>query len=248
MDKFVIDTTERLKDYVEYPLPRNDPRIGQMKYFTSGFIFLQDRIERSIAMLQSMTDDLPGVFMQQFPGPCLIFDTFLFGVGPSYPLFMNLAFVYACAMIIKSIVHEKERRLKETMRTMGLSNAVHWTAWFIDSLSTLIFACILLPIIIYVIIFNTGIQERIFLINLFRQYGNILEKSNPFVIFVLILSFSIATICFSFLVSTFFSRANLAAASGAFIYFLTYQPCSLLDLGYSTSSYTANLLLVTIPI
>lgn len=150
MDKFVIDSTERIEDYVEVPLPRNDPRAGQMKYFTSGFIFLQDRIEQSITMLQTMNDQLPGMFMQQFPGPCLVFDTFLFAIAPSYPLFMNLAFVYACAMIIKSIVHEKERRLKETMRTMGLSNGVHWAAWFIDSMSILIFACILLPLIIYV--------------------------------------------------------------------------------------------------
>lgn len=150
MDKFVIDTTERIKDYVETPLPRNDPRSGHMKYFTSGFIYLQDRIEQSIAALQSMSEDLPGMFMQQFSSPCFVFDTFLFAIGPSFPLYMNLAFVFTCAMIIKSIVYEKERRLKETMRTMGLSNGVHWLAWFIDSLQILLFACILLPLIIYV--------------------------------------------------------------------------------------------------
>ncbi|KAK4029566.1 hypothetical protein OUZ56_022545 [Daphnia magna] len=223
MDKFVIDTTERIKDYVETPLPRNDPRAGHMKYFSSGFIYLQDKIEQSITALQSMSETFPGMFMQQFPSPCFVFDTFLFAIGPSFPLYMNLAFVFTCAMIIKSVVYEKERRLKETMRTMGLSNGVHWLAWFIDSLLILLFACIMLPLIIY--------------------FGNILEKSNPFVVFVFLLSFSIATICFSFLVSTFFSRANLAAASGAFIYFLCYQPVSLLDLGFETSPYAANLLL-----
>ena len=118
MDKFVIDSTER--------------------------------IEQSIAALQTYREQLPSMFMQQFPGPCVMFDTFLFAIGPSYPLFMNLAFVFACAMIIKSIVYEKEKRLKETMRTMGLGNGVHWTAWFFDSLSMLLFACVLLPIIIYV--------------------------------------------------------------------------------------------------
>lgn len=63
-------------------------------------------------------------------------------------------------------------------------------------------------------------------------------------VFVFLLSFCIANVSFSFLVSTFFSRANLAAACGAFIYFLSYQPCSLLDLGYETSSYAANVALV----
>lgn len=153
MDKFVIDTTERIKDYVETPLPRNDPRAGHMKYFSSGFIYLQDKIEQSITALQSMSETFPGMFMQQFPSPCFVFDTFLFAIGPSFPLYMNLAFVFTCAMIIKSVVYEKERRLKETMRTMGLSNGVHWLAWFIDSLLILLFACIMLPLIIYVSIF-----------------------------------------------------------------------------------------------
>lgn len=150
MDKFVIDSTTRISDYVEVPLPRNDPRAGHTKYFTSGFIFLQDRIEKSIISLHSMTEKIQGMFMQQFPGPCVMFDVFLFSVGPSFSFFMNISFVYGFAMAIKSIVYEKEQRLKETMKAMGLSNGVHWTAWFIDSMCMLLIACILLPLIIYV--------------------------------------------------------------------------------------------------
>lgn len=244
MDKFVIDSTKRVRDYVETPLPRNDPRYGFLKYFTSGFIFLQDRIEQAVISLQSARDELPAMYMQQTPGPCYVFDVFLFSIASSIPLYFNLAFVYTCAMTVKSIVHEKERRLKETMRTMGLSNAVHWTAWFIDSMGVLIVACILLPIIIYVSMPKKliGILSKLDCISV--QFGNVLEQTNPLVLFVLLLSFSIATVCFSFLISTVFSRANLAAASGAFIYFLTYQPCNLIDLGYDGSTFAANLFLV----
>jgi hypothetical protein len=71
-------------------------------------------------------------------------------IAQLFPLFMILSFVYTCAMIVKSIVFEKERRLKETMRTMGLGNAVHWVAWMIDSLSFMFIACILLSIILVV--------------------------------------------------------------------------------------------------
>jgi hypothetical protein len=53
-------------------------------------------------------------------------------------------------MIVKSIVYEKERRLKETMRTMGLGNAVHWVAWFLDSMFILLLVCIILPLILVV--------------------------------------------------------------------------------------------------
>ena len=151
MDKFKVDDTRKLKDHRENPLPRNDPRYGMTKYFTSGFIYLQDKIERAIIELQSESDQqLPQIYTEQIPGPCVLFDSFTFSVGPSFPLFMNLAFVFSCAMTVKSIVHEKERKLKETMRIMGLGNSVHWIAWFIDSISVLTIACIILPIILYV--------------------------------------------------------------------------------------------------
>jgi hypothetical protein len=63
---------------------------------------------------------------------------------------MVLSWVYTSAMIIKSIVYEKERRLKETMRVMGLGNAVHWIGWFVDSITPMIFTIFLLTLILVV--------------------------------------------------------------------------------------------------
>jgi hypothetical protein len=51
--------------------------------------------------------------------------------------------------------------------------------------------------------------------SLIFQYGKIVEHSDISVILVLMITFSVATICFSFLISTFFTRANSAAAAGA---------------------------------
>lgn len=151
MDKNKVDNTQYIKDYTEVPYPRNDP-VDSMKYFTSGFIYLQDKIEQAIIQIQAKHENLPlpEMYTAQTPTPCFVFDVFLFGMGPSYPLYMNLAFVFACAMIVKSIVYEKEKRLKETMRTMGLGNAVHWVAWFIDSMLVLTLVCIILPLLLYV--------------------------------------------------------------------------------------------------
>lgn len=121
-----------------------------MKYFTSGFITLQDKIEQAIIRHQTNRTGLPGIYMQQFPSPCSVFDTFFMAIAQLFPLFMVLSFVYTCAMIVKSIVREKEQRLKETMRTMGLTNAVHWVAWFLDSFIFMFFICILLTIVLVV--------------------------------------------------------------------------------------------------
>lgn len=51
----------------------------------------------------------------------------------SLPMFMTTAWIYSVAMIIKCVVYEKEARLKETMRIMGLGSGTLWVSWFISS-------------------------------------------------------------------------------------------------------------------
>lgn len=62
------------------------------------------------------------------------FTSFLRVLNRSLPLFMTLAWIYSVAMIIKGMVYEKEARLKETMRIMGLGTGTLWLSWFISSL------------------------------------------------------------------------------------------------------------------
>lgn len=66
------------------------------------------------------------------------------------PLFMTLAWIYSVAVIIKGIVYEKEARLKETMRIMGLDNGILWLSWFISSLVPLLMSAGLLVLILKV--------------------------------------------------------------------------------------------------
>lgn len=58
----------------------------------------------------------------------------------------------------------------------------------------------------------------------FSQLGNILPYSHPVVIFLFLAAFAVATVAQSFLLSAFFSRANLAAACGGLAYFALYLP------------------------
>lgn len=60
--------------------------------------------------------------------------SFLRVLNRSLPLFMTLAWIYSVAMIIKGVVYEKEARLKETMRIMGLGTGTLWLSWFISSM------------------------------------------------------------------------------------------------------------------
>lgn len=67
-----------------------------------------------------------------------------------FPIFMVLAWVYSVSMIVKSIVLEKELRLKETMKAMGVTNGVIWSTWFIDSFLMMGTSTVLLTAIIMV--------------------------------------------------------------------------------------------------
>lgn len=68
----------------------------------------------------------------------------------SMPLFMTLAWMYSVSIILKSVVYEKEARLKETMRIMGLDNGILWFSWFISSLIPLLISAGLLVLLLKV--------------------------------------------------------------------------------------------------
>lgn len=63
---------------------------------------------------------------------------------------MVLAWIYSVSMTVKSIVLEKELRLKETLKNQGVSNAVIWCTWFLDSFSIMSMSICLLTIFIMV--------------------------------------------------------------------------------------------------
>jgi hypothetical protein len=78
------------------------------------------------------------------------------------------------------------------------------------------------------------------------QFGKVLENSNFLLVFIFVFSFSLATICFSFLISTFFSRANLAAACGGFIFFACFLPYNFLNL--DNQDYSLSVLISSVSV
>lgn len=80
----------------------------------SALYFFQDIVERSIIDIQTERDVLePGSYVHQFPYPCYMSDQFLFEIEHVMPLCLTVSWVYTVAMLVQSIVHEKEQRLKE---------------------------------------------------------------------------------------------------------------------------------------
>ena len=74
----------------------------------------------------------------------------MFVIEHMMPLCMTVSWIYTVAIVVQSIVYEKEQRLKEVMKMMGLSNAVHWVAWFITGVSGMSITVMLLTIVLKV--------------------------------------------------------------------------------------------------
>ncbi|XP_052005252.1 phospholipid-transporting ATPase ABCA1b [Xyrauchen texanus] len=203
MDIDNVERTNKIKDGYWDPGPRADP-FEDLRYIWGGFSYLQDVIEHSIIRAITGTKEKTGVYIQQMPYPCYVDDIFLRIMSRSMPLFMTLAWMYSVAIIIKGVVYEKEARLKETMRIMGLDNGILWFSWFISSLIPLLISAGLLVLLL--------------------KLGNLLPYSDPGVVFLFLGSFAVVTIMQCFLISTAFARANLAAACGGIIYFTLYLP------------------------
>ncbi|XP_053276075.1 ATP-binding cassette sub-family A member 2 isoform X1 [Pleuronectes platessa] len=184
---------------------RPGPNTGGKVYFLYGFVWIQDMIERAIINTFVGHDVVePGNYVQMFPYPCYTRDDFLFVIEHMMPLCMVISWVYSVAMMIQHIVAEKEHRLKEVMKMMGLNNAVHWVAWFITGFVQLSISVTALTVIL--------------------KYGRVLLHSNPFIIWLFLTIYAVATIMFCFLVSVIYSKAKLASACGGIIYFLSYVP------------------------
>ncbi|XP_052020849.1 phospholipid-transporting ATPase ABCA7 isoform X3 [Apodemus sylvaticus] len=203
MDIDDVTRTNKIRDKFWDPGPSADP-LMDLRYVWGGFVYLQDLLEQAAVRVLSGGDSRVGFYLQQMPHPCYVDDVFLRVLSRSLPLFLTLAWIYSVALTVKAVVREKETRLRETMRAMGLSRAVLWLGWSLSCLGPFLVSSALLVLVL--------------------KLGNILPYSHPLVVFLFLAAFAVATVAQSFLLSAFFSRANLAAACGGLAYFALYLP------------------------
>ncbi|CAL8399525.1 unnamed protein product, partial [Arctogadus glacialis] len=129
---------------------------------------------------------------------------FMLTLSRCFPMLAVLAWVFSVSMTVKSIVLEKELRLKETLKAAGVTNGVIWCTWFIDGFLTMTTSTALLTAVI--------------------MGGRVLHYSDPLIVFLFLLSFSTATLAQCFLLSVFFNQANVAAACSGVLHLALYLP------------------------
>lgn len=208
----------------EWHTDRNFPEFEEPRpfaddlYHYSGFLAVQTAVDRAIAAHLHPQHLAPQTIVRTkaFPFPDYVNDSFFGLIRGVFPFILVLSYVYTVMMMTRTVVYEKEKRLKEAMKMMGVNNWIHWTAWF---LKTLLF---FLPTIIIMTLILVG--------------GKVLQHCSAGLVFILLLFFAVATIAFCFFLSTIFSAANTATAASGLLFFLCYLPYSILARRYSGMS------------
>ncbi|XP_012587102.1 PREDICTED: ATP-binding cassette sub-family A member 3-like [Condylura cristata] len=210
----IVWNTDLLFPVIPTVGPRNPDNAdgGDPGYIREGFLAVQHSLDKAIMEYHNKAaktafDDV-SIAARRFPYPPYISDNFFAALIHLLPLVILIVFVLILFALLKTVVMEKETRLKEYQLMIGLSNAMLWSAYFI----TFLLMSLIIIFLLCLIFFYKFTHEKI------------LQNSDISFIIVFLLCYVIALINFGFLMSTFFNKTSFAIAVGGFLHFLIYMP------------------------
>ena len=150
-------------------------------------------------------------------------DDFQYVIASTLGIFYMLSFLYPVSRMIRALVLEKEQKIKEGMKMMGLTNTAYNLSWLITTVLQM-----------------TIVSGLIVLVTM----TSVFEYSNSLLVFIYFFSFSLAVINMCFLMATFFSKSKIASLMGPMIFFATFFPYyAVQDPAYSSQVKAATCLL-----
>jgi hypothetical protein len=215
MDYTTIPNTNKIIDYTTVGL-----NLEYQKYLLSGFLSIQSAIDawawnntRSNLLLQSNAANstlasnqcraIPSPFAFPFPTPEYEANAFFTSVGFLLGLALTLASLYPMSRLTKSVVEEKEIKMREIMKIMGLYDWANQLSWFI----------IAFMVFLWIAVSSTIISTSSFL-----------PSTNTTILFLYYFLFAMSVISVSFFISVFFNNSKLAAIFAPVFLFVTILP------------------------
>lgn len=171
-------------------------------YLFSGFSALQQTIDEFIfSQYGEQTEVIASV--SPFPTESFTSDTFQYVISSTLGMFYMLSYLYPVSQIVRALVLEKEMRIKEGMKMMGLTDFVYNMSWLIVLFCQMTVVSALITLV---------------------TADSVFEYSNNVLVFVFFEAFSLSVLGLCFLLSTFFSRAKVASLLSPMIFFGLFFP------------------------
>uniref|UniRef100_A0A8C8UED2 ATP-binding cassette, sub-family A member 16 n=1 Tax=Peromyscus maniculatus bairdii TaxID=230844 RepID=A0A8C8UED2_PERMB len=200
---------------------------GSPGYIREGFLAVQHAVDKSIMLYHETSAgkklfDETNILIQRFPYPAHPQDKLLWISSPFIPLMFIIMFSSIVLSITRSIVFEKEKRLKEYQLIIGLRNWIIWAGYFFTFFPLYVIIILLICALLFIV------EEPI------------LRYSDCSFIFVFLTCYAIASICFAFMVSTFFNKTHLAASAGNLLFFASFFPYNFISEHYGMLGLTTK--------
>ncbi|KPA77104.1 ATP-binding cassette protein subfamily A member 3 putative (ABCA3) [Leptomonas pyrrhocoris] len=172
-------------------------------YVVSGFLTLQKTIsDYYLTVLTGVNVSQP-FYIGSVPSAAFTRVPLLVNARQAVPLIFALAFLYTVSQQVKRTVLEKELRIREAMLIMGLKQ---WTLYVSD---------FVVQLVLFVIV---SVAAAIML------QLSFCTRSDPLVLLLIFLLFTLTTIPLSGIIAAFFSKARLASLVAPVIYFILVIP------------------------
>ncbi|CAH8431299.1 unnamed protein product [Schistosoma intercalatum] len=203
----------------KYPItmPNRDPQT-EMKYFTSGFIDIQEQLIQSFIYITSIKFNITNIYnqlmnnigieMKMFPTTTYNFDPLLINIIFLLPQLMILNWILSIILTVKYMIDEKENRLIDYLRIFNIKIYMNWLAWI--TISFILMSILSLFIVIIL------------------KYGNILPLSNIILIYFIIMNYIISCLFYCIIFTLLNVKSTIASILSGIIYFLLFMPASVL--------------------
>jgi len=214
------------------PNEKPGPMNSGEKYLNMGFLALQLTLDKAFILLSAhnksgLNINDYNLEIQSYPYANYLkgsISKFLF--ESLFPLFTVLSFLLMCANTIKRVVEEKDSGIRELMKIMGLKPWMIWTGWILHNFFVY---SISITVITYICCFETSTVQT-----------KILNNTNPFLLWILLMMYMIAGVFFCFAISSLFNRPIIALIIGIIVWCLTYM------LPKYVATYSTSILIQTL--
>ncbi|XP_066291529.1 cholesterol transporter ABCA5-like [Branchiostoma lanceolatum] len=163
-------------------------------YLYNGFAALQVAIDTALIKMQTnlTSTSLPNYLVEMMPKPESSGFSIISTISSIYFVLSYIPFVTTLTVYL---VSEKEKKIKESMKMMGLNSMAFWTSWLV----------VYMTIIILESLVCIGISYA----------AGLFSKSNFFFYFITFLLYGLSLVNIAFIMTTFFDKARTAGAVAA---------------------------------